>query len=176
MYSNVIPGYQNNLDSFVNQLMTSVNTIHKQGYTLDNPPKTNVSFFSGYSNGVLSINSDILSDPQKIAVSKDGTAANGDLAISISDIATQKVINGTTLGDYYTSLVSKIGSDKSAADQNTQSFQSIVQQLQQRKASVSGVSVDEEMTNILKYQRAYTASAKLIKAADDMLQILLNAV
>lgn len=176
MYSTVIPGYQNTLDSFVNQLMTSVNTVHKQGYTLDNPPKTNVDFFSGYSNGILSINSDILADPQKIAVSKDGTAGNGDLASTISDLANQKVINGTTLGDYYTSLVSKIGSDKNASDQNTSSFQAIVQQLQQQKASVSGVSVDEEMTNIIKYQRAYTASAKLIKAADDMLQTLLNVV
>lgn len=176
MYSNVIPGYQTTLDSFVNQLMTSVNTVHKQGYTLDTPPQNGVNFFSGYSSGILSINSDILSDPQKIAVSKDGTAANGDLAISISDIANQKVINGTTLGDYYTSLVSKIGSDKSSADKNTSSFQAIVQQLQQQKASVSGVSVDEEMTNIIKYQRAYTASAKLIKVADDMLQTLLNSV
>jgi len=47
-------------------------------------------------------------------------------------------------------------------------------QLQKQKASVSGVSIDEEMANVIRYQRSYDASAKLIKVADDMLQTLIN--
>ena len=56
------------------------------------------------------------------------------------------------------------------------SYNLTIQQLQQQKASYSGVSVDEEMTNVIKYQQSYTASAKLISIADQMLQTLLNIV
>ena len=69
-----------------------------------------------------------------------------------------------------------MGNDKATADQSTDSTQLILQQLQDQKNSYSGVSMDEEMTNVIKYQRSYDASAKLITVADQMLQTVLDMV
>ena len=175
-YSTKIPKYLNQLDSIVSTLFTSVNDAHKSGYTLDDPPQTGLNFFDSYSNGNLKINKLILDDPSKIAASGDGTSGNGDISSKISELQNQKIFNGTTITDSYASLVSGLGSDKQTTDNSAQSYSLVVQQLQTQKSSISGVSVDEEMTNIITYQRAYDASAKLISVADQMLQTLIEMV
>jgi flagellar hook-associated protein 1 FlgK len=176
VYNNKIPLYQSSLDSFVNNLMKSVNSQHSSGYTLDNPPQTGINFFDSYSNGTLKINNLILNDPNKIAISSDGTSGNGDIALNIAGLSSQKQADGTTLLDNYSSLVSQIGTDAKSASDTANSYSLVVQQLKQQQASYSGVSVDEEMTNVIQYQKSYTASAKLITVADQMLQTLLNIV
>ncbi len=175
-YSVKIPKYLNQLDSIVNTLFTSVNDAHKAGSTLDDPPQTGINFFDSYSNGNLKINKLILDDPNKIAASGDGTSGNGDIASQISDLQNQKLFSGVTITDSYASLVSGLGSDTQTADSSAQSYSLVVSQLQNQKSSISGVSVDEEMTNIITFQRAYDASAKLITVADQMLQTLIEMV
>ncbi len=176
VYNNKIPSYQNSLNTFVNNLMQSVNSLHSSGYTLDNPPQTGINFFSGYSDGVLTINSAIVNDPNKIAVSSDGTSGNGDIALSLAGLSSAKQADGNTLLDQYSTLVSQIGTDVKGASDNASSYNLAVQQLTQQKSSISGVSIDEEMTNVIQYQKSYTASAKLITVADQMLQTLLDMV
>ncbi len=176
VYNNKIPSYKSSLDSFVNNLMQSVNSAHSSGYTLDNPPQTGINFFDSYSNGELKINSAILNDPNKIAVSSDGTSGNGDIALTIAGLSTNKQADGSTILDKYSSLVNQIGSDTKNSSDKADSYNLAVQQLQQQQASYSGVSIDEEMTNVIEYQKSYTASAKLISIADQMLQTLLNIV
>ncbi|MCK9211155.1 MAG: flagellar hook-associated protein FlgK [Ignavibacteriaceae bacterium] len=176
IYSKTIPGYLEKIDSLMNTLTDSVNQLHASGYTITDPKQTGVNFFDGYKDGVLTINSDIMNDPNKIALSKDGTAGNAEIATKIADLSSAKLLNGTTLSDNYGSLISEIGSQKQSSDQMAQSNQLVLQQLDQQKSSVSGVSIDEEMTNVLKFQRAYEASAKMIKIADEMLQTILNMV
>ncbi len=176
VYNNKIASYQSTLDNFVNRLMTSVNSAHSTGYTTTTPPQTGLNFFDNYTNGVLSINNQILQDPNKIAISKDGTAGNGDIAVSIANLINQKDSTGTTLLDNYTSLVTQVGSDTQNASNTAQSYQQLLTQLQKQKSSYSGVSVDEEMSNVLQYQRSYEASAKMLTIADQMLQTLLNII
>jgi flagellar hook-associated protein 1 FlgK len=176
VYGNKIPEYRTKLETIVSSLMENVNNIHKTGYSLGAPPQTGINFFESFIGGKLVINSEILNDPNMIAVSLDGTNGNGDLALQISEISNQKLINGTTLTESYAGLVSGIGSDKISADNTMESADLILTQLETEKASVSGVSLDEEMTNIIKYQRSYDASAKLIKVADEMLLTLLELV
>ncbi len=176
IYGNKIPEYRNKLETIVSSLMENVNSLHSQGYSLHNPPQTDIKFFQSFIGGNLEINSEILNDPNFIAVSSDGTSGNGELALQISEIANQKLLNGTTLTESYANLISGIGSDKISADNTIQSADLILSQLEQEKASVSGVSLDEEMTNMLRFQRSYDASAKLIKVADEMLQTLLELV
>ncbi len=174
-YSKQLPKYQDKLDQLMNTLVDSVNSIHMTGYSL-NPAETGIKFFEGYSNGVLKINDEILNDPNRIAVSGDGTEGNGDIAVLIAELSGKKLINGQTLGENYSGLVSDIGNSKMSADQMAESTALVIQQLEMQKASVSGVSIDEEMTNVLRFQRSYDASAKLIKVADEMLETLLTLV
>ncbi len=174
IFNQKIPSYQASLDGFINNLVTSLNGEHSKGFTLTNPPLTSINFFDGYSNGDLKINREILNDPNKIAVSKDGTSGNGEIALNIAGIYTQKDSNGVTLLESYSNLISEIGNDKKTAEANSEAYKLSLNQLKKQKVSVSGVSVDEEMANVIRFQRSYDASARLIKVADDMLQILLN--
>ncbi|MFZ0452492.1 MAG: flagellar hook-associated protein FlgK [Ignavibacteriaceae bacterium] len=175
-YSNTIPQYQDNLNNVMNTLVESVNNVHSKGYTNTGSPETGINFFNSYQDGVLKINDRILSNNNYIAVSSDGTSGNGDIAVSIAGLSSQALINGSTISDSYSTLVSNIGNDKNTADQQANSGQLILQQLQDQKNSYSGVSIDEEMTNVITYQRSYDASAKLITVADQMLQTVLNLV
>jgi flagellar hook-associated protein 1 FlgK len=176
VYGNKIPEYRNKLDNLVSTLMENVNNIHRTGFSLGDPPQTGISFFQSFVGGKLEINSEILNDPNLISVSADGTSGNGELALRISSIADQKLLNGSTLNEAYAGLISGIGSDKVSANSSMESADIILSQLEMEKASVSGVSLDEEMTNMLKFQRSYDASAKLIKVADEMLITLLELV
>jgi flagellar hook-associated protein 1 FlgK len=175
-FTNKIPSYQNQLDDIINQLVTSVNDIHNSGQTLDAPPQPGLDFFSGYENGKLTINDAILDDYNKIAASSDGTSGNGEIAIQIFELSDAKLLNGNRLIDSYSTLLSGVGSDKQNADSLEESGKMVLEQLQNQKDSYSAVSVDEEMLDVMKFQKAYEASAKLISMADEMLEILMQMV
>ena len=176
VYSKKIPAYQEKLDTVINSLVEAVNAQHVSGYTITDPQETGLNFFEGYVNGELIINQEILDDPNKIAISADGTEGNGDIALAIAQLTDTKLIGGNTLQESYSSLINDIGNDGMLQNNYTSANQIVLDELDQLKASQSGVSVDEEMTNVLKFQRTYEASAKLITIADDMLRTILEMV
>lgn len=175
-YNNKLRSYQTQLDTVLRNIYEQVNNLHTQGYTITNPPQTNVQFFSNYENGYLQINSEILNDVNKIAISSNGTDGNNEIAKQIAALKTTKLSDGLSISDKYSNLVSSIAYEKVLQDQNAESFDLVVSQLQEQKSNYSGVSLDEEMTDVLKFQRSYEASAKLISIADEMLKTILNMV
>lgn len=176
VYSKKIPSYQAKLDAVINKLVDAVNGAHVNGYTISDPQETGLNFFEGYVNGQLTINSEIAEDPNKIAVSSDGTEGNGEIALQIGQLTELKILNGHTLQESYSLMISELGNDGLLQNNYTQANQMVLDELVQMRASNSGVSVDEEMTNVLKFQRSYEASAKLIKIADDVLKTILDMV
>jgi flagellar hook-associated protein 1 FlgK len=79
-----------------------------------------------------------------------------------------------TMDEYYNILVGDIGLMDSQAGQNQDLQQSLINQLNELRDSVSGVSLDEEMVNMMKYQYAYIAASKMVNASDQLLQSILN--
>jgi flagellar hook-associated protein 1 FlgK len=150
VYSKKIPAYQEKLDTVINSLVEAVNAQHVSGYTITDPQETGLNFFEGYVNGELIINQEILDDPNKIAISADGTEGNGDIALAIAQLTDTKLIGGNTLQESYSSLINDIGNDGMLQNNYTSANQIVLEELDQLKASQSGVSVDEEMTNVLK--------------------------
>jgi len=183
-YNDFIPTYQNKLDETAKVIVDNVNNLHAQGYTLHDPPigGTTVSdpnanlFFDKYDKGKLFISEKILNDYNYIAASADGLSGNGEIALKIANLNSDKIYSGKTLPETYQSFIVTLGNDKKSSDQAQEANRLVLDQLEQQKSSVSGVSTDEEMTNIIQYQRSYQASARLIKAADEMLQTLLSMV
>lgn len=176
IFSNKIPKYLSTIDGVMRAIIESVNGIHSKGYTITGPQKTGVNFFESYNDGELKINQDILNDPRFIAISADGSSGNGDLASQLAALSTSKIVDGSTLLEVYANLISEIGNEKSTADYLSESNKIVLDKLEEQKSSYSGVSIDEEMTNIIKFQRSYDASAKLVKIADEMLQTIINMV
>ncbi len=176
VYSKKIPAYQEKLDAVINKLVEAVNVEHVNGYTITDPQETGLNFFEGYVNGELVINQELLDDPNKIAISLDGTEGNGEIALRIAQLTDAALLDGNTLQESYSSMINGLGNDGMLQNNYTQANQMVLDELAQLRASQSGVSVDEEMTNVLKFQRTYEASAKLITIADEILQTILNMV
>jgi len=153
------------------------------------------TFFSGTGALDIQVNSDIGTDNSLIAaarISSDGMFTTGDNtnALAMTDLQyapreisqwTVNRIGGKTEGsvtgtieDYYYSFVSSIGILSASASRAQDFNETMVTQVSQMRDSLSAVSLDEEMTNLVKFQHAYTAAAKLISVADEMLNTLLE--
>ena len=87
-----------------------------------------------------------------------------------------KLLNDKTLNENYSELVTGVANEIRLQNQNTESYALVLNQLEQTKLQFSGVSTDEEMMNIMKFQRSYDAAAKLINVADELIQTLLTLV
>ena len=83
-------------------------------------------------------------------------------------------MDNQTIGQYYANLVSTVGADRRLSKTNTEYHSALTEDLYERVNAVSGVNMDEEMSNLIKFQHSYTAAAKLITTADQMLQTLLG--
>ena len=134
----------------------------------------------GSSARAFQVNSAVLNNLDLIAASSTSTGipGNSSQAIAIANLqhALTMNSNSSTFEDYYNSLVSKVGGNLQSADAYFNHQSDMVVQLENRRESISGVSLDEEMINLVKFQTAYDAAAKLITTADELLQTVLNMV
>jgi flagellar hook-associated protein 1 FlgK len=141
------------------------------------------TFFTGQNATDIGLNTVIEGDVNKIAtglITAAGDYSSGDNqnALAIAGMQDElKMSSGTaTFGQYYANLVGYIGSKSQEADKNRGHQEFIVNHLSNYRDSISGVSLDEEMTNLILYQQAYDAAAKLITVADELYQTLLQMV
>ena len=142
---------------------------------------TNTTALNGGSSASsLQVNTAISNDLDLIAASSTSTGipGNNSQAIAIANLQNSLTMNSssTTFEDYYNSLVSQVGGDVQSANAYFNHQSGMVVQLENRRESISGVSLDEEMINLVKFQTAYDAAAKLISTADELLQTVLNMV
>ena len=173
----LIPGYQSQLDQIAYEVNQQVNAIHSTAY--DQNGNTGINFFVPLSAasgaaGSIALSSQVAANPSSIAAG--GTTASGDntAALAIGNLLTAPVFSGGSLTDQYSTLVYNIGNDTSNAQTSSKAHGAMVTQLQNRLQSVSGVSIDEEATQILQFQHAYQASSELISAVNQMMQTALN--
>jgi flagellar hook-associated protein 1 FlgK len=96
-------------------------------------------------------------------------------AIADSATDTRKALNLSNLENYYASMVGEIGTTTKAVKENKSFLDDLLRQLNTLKDSISGVSLDEEMANLIKYQQAFTATAKILSTVEDMFDALISA-
>ncbi len=173
----IIPDILGRLDILAGDIISAVNTLHLNGVGLDS---TQNDFFTGSSASDMAVNSVILNDPGKIAAADpaEGLPGGNSVAFAIADLQTALTMNGgvSTFGQYYISLVGDIGSTLQTASTNSLYQEDITANLAAYRESVSGVSLDEEMVNLIKYQNAFSAAAQLINVADEMMETVVNMI
>jgi flagellar hook-associated protein 1 FlgK len=177
-----VPSYMASLDQLAAQTATSVNALHTAGFDLTGA--AGGAFFSYSTPPVgttgaarfMQVDPAIVGDNSLIAAA--GVALPGDnvTARAIAALRTQRVLNGgtATLSDGWGNLVYEVGNDSQSAATARDTQEAITRQVDALRDQVSGVSLDEEATNLLKFQRAYEANAKFFSAIDSMLDVLLN--
>ena len=190
----------NGVDSNITASITNENTIEitgGNGYSFAFSEDTsNVlaalginTFFAGETAGDMAVNGTIQSDSTSIAagyVQADGSVASGDNtnAMAIADLQSTRTSIGTVQGrvgqlettteNYYYTMLSSMGTTFSGITSKMETSEVMVQQLSDMRESISGVSLDEEMVNLMSYQSAYASAAKLITTADEMMDTLLG--
>ena len=170
-----IPGLGSSLDQLATGLANALNTANKTGYDLNGVAGVDL-FVPPPAGGVgaaatLSVS---ITDPALVAASSDGTSgSNGNLAV-LSAVHDQAVANGQTPLDFYSSIVFKVGNDTSNTFADVASSDLILRQLQDQHGSISGVSLDEEAANLIKYQTAYQAAARVVTTINTLLDVAVN--
>jgi flagellar hook-associated protein 1 FlgK len=169
----VIPGLLSQLDTLASQFSTSMNAAQATGYDLNGnagqPLFTDTSGAGAASNLKLAI-----SDPNLIAASSDGTQGSNGNVVNLLAVQTQALPAGESPVDAYASLVSQTGNLTSQAQAEVTASTSSLNQLNDQLGAISGVNLDEETTNLMNYQRAYEAAARVITTVDELTQSVLD--
>lgn len=177
--------------------VAGLNGLHQLGYTLHDPVTSGLPFFTSSDGGPITassfqLNPDIANNPDLIATSlrtevvggvEQVVKGNNGLALLVAGLkdtqftfTTGGVIGEGTIDDFYRSVVGQLGVQAREAERQTKNQFVIVSQVEGSRQSVSGVSLDEEMTNLVKFQHVYNASARHITAIDEMLDRIINGM
>lgn len=134
------------------------------------------TFFSGTDASNIAVNTEISNDVSLIAASIGETGNNTNaLRLSALQDNTSAVDNKTTFADYLHQISSALGEEASNANKSEESFNALETSLGNRRDEVSGVSVDEELVNLVRFQQAYQASAKYISIVNGLTERLLSS-
>jgi flagellar hook-associated protein 1 FlgK len=173
---NIVPDRVKELDEMAVALVKNLNAIHQQGTGLDGEIGRN--FFDSTVTGAADINIDdsILEDVSHIATSRNGEVGDNSIALQIAALRSNLVMSGgtATFGDYYNAIVGIVGIRAKEASNTAQNQQTLVNHIDENRQSLEGVSLDEEMTNMLKFQHAYEAAARVITTMDEALNTVIN--
>lgn len=178
---NYVTSVRSRLDSLAYSISSFVNQQHAAGYGLDG--STGVDFFqaaalSGAASnfalnpalpGNLNAVAAAGSDPTAPAGSGAGDNRNASLVAGLKSLQIG-ILGNTTFTDFLGGVIGEVGTKAKSANQDLEHQKNIIDYLEAQREQVSGVSLDEEMTNLIKFQRAFEAATKLITAMDDLLQ------
>lgn len=172
-----IPQYLDALDQLAFELVQNVNSIHSSAYDLDG--NTGNDFFETLTSadgaaGAIAVDAGVGNDPRKIATSEETNGTGNEAAIEMGNLMNARVFSVGSIIEQYRSLIYSIGSDTANADLGAKQHEALLNQLENRRQQVSGVSIDEETIKILQFQRSFEASARVVKAIDELLQLTLS--
>jgi flagellar hook-associated protein 1 FlgK len=124
----------------------------------------------------IAVDTAILNDPERIAAAATPQAGDNANALLLADLRNAKVISGNTFGEFYSSLVSSVGLEKQNSTILAEHRELIVTGVENRRESLSGVSLDEEQVDLIRFQQAFAAAANFVRIADEMGQTILSLV
>ena len=170
-----IPDVRTKLDTLASNLVTEVNTQHQVGVGLDG--STGLNFFAptGVTARTIAV---ALTNGRQIAASDTaaGLPGNNVNALALANLEHKSItaLGNTTLNGYYQTTASGVGSEAQHASQDLTAQHTLQSELEAHWSEVSGVSLDEELVNMMAYQRAFEASSRVVVMADELMQTILN--
>ncbi|WP_026895469.1 flagellar hook-associated protein FlgK [Clostridiisalibacter paucivorans] len=176
-FREVIPMMKKKLNAFVNTIARNMNYVHRQGNTLTG--ETGLDFFVAIDpsrpieagNIMVSKEMDSLNN---IAASSTGDRGDGKQAELISKLREEYMFSEVNSDNYYRDIISSMGVAANEAVNMMDNNAIIRGEVDSKRRAISGVSLDEEMTNMLKYQHSYVANSRVINVIDEMIDIVVN--
>jgi flagellar hook-associated protein 1 FlgK len=166
---------QTSVNTLATQLISQVNSIYSSGYDLNG--NTGASFFTGTDASDIAVNSSLINNPNAVQASGSaGAAGDNTVMLSLAQLANTSIsgLNDQTFSQNWAQTVGGLGNTISSVNEQLASSASVSQMLTTQRDSVSGVSIDEEMTHLMQYQKSYEASAQLVSTLNQMLQTVIS--
>lgn len=171
-------GYLEQLNTLASAVAGQVNGLHRAGFGLDG--STGNDFFTVAADGRIAVSAAVRGSVNAIAASgtAGGVPANADVAIAIAQLrfneggtigATQTSIDG-----YYQQLVTRVGVDTDQASRLAKVQEGVLDAVESRRQAVSGVNIDEEVTDMVRFQKSYNSAARMITTLDEMLETIVS--
>lgn len=158
-----IAAYRATLDGVASELAGRVNALHATGAGGTGAP----FFATGPGGAAASLR--VALTPDQVKASTGTAPGANDLALQISSLRGSPQVDGA-----YQAFVARVGTDVAEAMRQESNAAVLMSAVEDRRESVSGVALDEEMTNLVRFQRAYQASARAMSTMDEMLDVLIN--
>lgn len=179
--------------------VNGLNGLHQLGYSLAGED-AGLPFFTDSSGGTTGLNagnitlnpaivanSNLIASSMRVDTNADGSetviSGNNSLAVLFSQMRDTRFdfdgdagLNMNTVDSYFRSVVGQLGVQAAEATRMQSNQQIIVEQVESRRQSVSGVSLDEEMSNMIKFQHAYNAAARNMTMIDEILDKVINGM
>ncbi|MGC8862524.1 MAG: flagellar hook-associated protein FlgK [Armatimonadota bacterium] len=169
----LIGGYLADLDTIALTLADKVNALHSTGLTRSGTAAG--EFFTVRTGSAdIDVRPELVTNPDLVATSTTGRAGDNSLAVAIAALRSTPMIGSLTIGGAYAKLVAQVGSHTRESNTRKEVQSLVLEQLEYQRQSAAGVSLDEEMVNITKFQQAYTAAARMVTTIDEMLDTIIN--
>lgn len=190
-----IPSFMSKINELVTVFSREVNQIHTYANAMNlddiqnrkndpNAPLDQIPFFvtkSGTGDpgaaGEITVNPDIIASLNKIAAARQANVGDAGNANELNNLKFKNVSfsnQSTTMNNFYRTIVGDVGIKTQEAEQMENNSEILVQQAESQRQSVSGVSIDEEMTNMVRFQQSYNAASRYISVMDEVLDKLIN--
>ncbi|MFT7597590.1 MAG: flagellar hook-associated protein 1 FlgK [Acidimicrobiales bacterium] len=168
--NHLIPEQRRSLDLVAEELVTTVNALHQAGYGLDG--STGNVFFdpAGVRAGNVAVSADLAANPDRLAASDGSGSLDNKVASSIAALSTAQ----TGPSALHAELLTDLGNEVRTLRGRTETASRASEHAEMMRQSAVGVSLDEELADLVSAQRAYEASSRMISTIDEMLDVLIN--
>lgn len=168
-----VPRYQEELNQFSSVLLNKVNEIHSSGYGLDN--STGINFFVGAGSSSIKVNPLFSINPERIATSsKMDATGNADISREIVALKDKNIMaNGSSNPiAHYNGFAIQMATELNIVRDNEKVHENILSRVEEQKQSVQGVNIDEELSNLLRFEQYYAANSKVMSTIDKVYDLL----
>lgn len=167
---------ESGLDELAGALISSVNGLHGSGFDLRGD--AGGAFFQGTDAATISVNPAIESDPSLVAAAGAPAPGDNQVALAIAQLADEPLLPlsgpAATASEHFGSLAAGLGESVRTAAAREEALSISLEALRAWRSSVSGVSVEEEMIDLIRYQRSYQAAARVITLVDEVMDLIVN--
>jgi flagellar hook-associated protein 1 FlgK len=163
------------INQLASELITSVNAVYQPGYDLGGG--TGAVFFTGANASDIGVNAALATDASKLQVSGlAGASGDNQVALALARMGNtrQAALGNRTFAESYQGTITAVGFSLSSVNGQLEEQEVLQGMLETRRSAVSGVSLDEEMADLVKFQRSFQASARLVSTIDEMLNEVVN--
>ncbi len=169
--------FRDSIDLLAKTVVERTNATHAGGFGLDGSSGTDFFDPVGTTARDIAVSTAILNNLDKIAASSTSTGSgDGSNALALSDLRSELVLSGgtRTLEEFYSDLVGRVGAEAKEVFTRVEGLRLVVEQVKTRRDNVRGVSINEEATQLILFQRAYQAAARIVTLVDELFETALN--